>query len=208
MSAASLTVTGAAGTLPANWSTLTQLTDLRISNAPMVNGSLPPEWVSSLRLQRLELRNLSLSGPLLPLSNITTLTSLTLRHLQNVVLPVGGVASLAGNASLSELNLGNISGWSGMPLEANMTDMYPNISRLGLMQLGLVGGIPASWQRLRPQQLKDLYLSHNSLNGTLPSWLASCVGTGYTLDLSYNNFTGVAQLALYLLLSLKRCIMH
>lgn len=186
--------TGAAGTLPANWSTLTQLTDLRISNAPRVNGSLPPEWVGSLRLQRLELRNLSLTGPLLPLSNMTTLTSLTLRHLQNVVLPAGGVAALAGNASLSELNFGNVSGWSGLPVEANLTDMYPNISMLGLMQLGLVGGIPASWQRLRPQQLKGLYLSHNSLNGSLPSWLASRVGRGYTLDLSYNNFTGVAQL--------------
>lgn len=187
-------VTGAAGTLPANWSTLPQLTDLRISNAPKIIGSLPPEWASNLRLQRLELRNMSLAGPLPPLSNMTTLTSLTLRHLQNATLPAGGIAALAGNASLAELVLGDVSGWSGMPLEANLTDMYPNISRLGLLQLGLVGEIPTSWQNLRPQQLKDLYLSHNSLNGTLPSWLASRVGQGYTLDLSYNNFTGGTQL--------------
>jgi hypothetical protein len=186
--------TGAAGALPADWSTLPQLTDLHISNAPKINGSLPPEWASSLRLQRLELRNMSLAGPLPPLSTMTTLTSLTLRHLQNAILPAGGIAALVGNASLSELVVGYVTGWSAMPLEANLTDMYPNISRLGLLQLGLVGEIPTSWQNFRPQQLKDLYLSHNSLNGTLPTWLASRVGRGYTLDLSYNNFTGRTQL--------------
>lgn len=188
--AATIHTVSFAGALPASWSNLTALSELRISNAPSISGPLPTDWVASLKLQRLELSNLSLSVPLSVLSGMPTLTSLTLRHLPNATLPAAGMSDLAVNSSLSDLIVRNVGGWTGMSLDPSIPTRFPNISRLALMQLGLVGSIPASWQSLRPMQLQGLYLSSNSLNGTLPSWLASRLAPGGALDLTYNNFTG------------------
>jgi hypothetical protein len=180
-----------AGPLPASWSNLTQLSDLHITNAPLVTGPVPAEWGAGLKqLQRLELSNMSLTGPLDSLRNMSSLTSLALRFLPGLILPSGGLPALVSNTSLTELTFANVSGWSGLPLDANIPVSYPNISRLGLMGLGLAGTIPTSWQGFRAQQLRNLYLSFNALNGTLPSWLASKVARGFSLDLGSNNFTG------------------
>lgn len=177
-----------AGVLPASWANLTQLNELRISNAPNLTGGVPPEW-ATLRLQQLDLTNLSLSGQLSALSSIPSLTVVALRHMPNATLPAAGLSSVFANTSLAELIIENVGGWVGLGLNASMPVSYPNISRLALVQLGLVGGIPTSWQSFQTQQLKDLDLSRNALNGTLPSWLASRVQSG-SLNLGYNKFVG------------------
>lgn len=179
------------GPLPASWGNLTQLSELRITNAFLVTGPLPAEWGTGLiQIQRLELSNMSLTGPLDSLGNMSSLTSLALRHMPGLMLPSGGLPALVSNTSLTELTVANVSGWNGLPLDANIPTSYPNISRLGLMGLGLAGTIPTSWQSFRAQQLRNLYLSFNGLNGTLPSWLASKVARGFSLDLGSNSFTG------------------
>jgi len=177
-----------AGVLPASWANLTKLNELRISNAPNLTGGLPQEW-ATLRLQQLDLTNLSLSGQLTALSSIPSLAVVALRHMPNATLPAAGPGSLFTNTSLAELVIENVGGWVGTGLDANMPNSYPNISRLALVQLGMVGGIPTSWQSFQPQQLKDLDLSRNALNGTLPSWLASRVQSG-SLNLGHNMFVG------------------
>lgn len=182
-----------AGPLPPSWGNLTQLSELSITDAVLVTGPVPATWTSSLKLQRLELSNLSVSGALAPLGNISTLTSLALRHLPGV-LPPGGLPALVFNASLTDLTVANVSGWTGLTLDPNIPSAYPNISKLALIGLGLVGEVPSSWQSFRLQQLRNLYLSANALNGTLPNWLASKVAKGFGLDLSLNNFAGMCLL--------------
>lgn len=177
--------------LPPSWSNLTQLQELRITNAPGISGPVPAEWgAGGMNLRWLELSNISLSGVLTPIGGLASLTRLSLTQLPAAVLPTVLLA-LVPNASLTELVLRNISGWGGLTLDAvGLPASYPNITRLGLTQLGVVGTIPSTWQGLRPQQLTGLYLGFNSLNGTLPSWLASRFAAGFSLDVRQNRLTG------------------
>lgn len=179
-----------AGNLPASWANMTQLTDLRIVSGPLITGPFPTEWAAgSLKLQRLELNGLGISGPLNAIGNISSITSLTLRSMAAVTLPAT-LTALVPNTSATLINLKGIAGWAGQPLNADIPLTYPNISTLALSQLGLVGSIPASWESFKAQQLKDLYLSQNMLTGMLPSWLGLRIARGFALDVGSNNFTG------------------
>jgi hypothetical protein len=167
---------------------MSRLTKLRITDAPRITGTVPQEWVSTLQLQHLELTNLSLSGPMPPLTS--KLANVTLRHMPGLILPDMGLTGLVPNASLSLLALTNISGWAGTGLPPFLSTVHPNIIRLELVALGLVGTIPTTWQSFNVSQLRDLQLSSNMLTGTLPAWLASRIARGRMLDLAHNNFTG------------------
>lgn len=182
----------AAGVLPPSWSNLTQLTDLRIIAAPAVTGPFHSEW-AFLRLQRLELDKLGLSGPLDVIGNISTLTNLALRALPSATLPAN-LTTLVPNPSATSIAVAAVSGWAGQALDPNLPVTYPNLSTLALAGLGLLGSVPSSWEAFRPKQLSSLQLSTNSLTGTLPGWLGACMARGYTLILGSNNFTG-GQLA-------------
>lgn len=174
--------------LPPSWSNLTQLTDLRITAAPAVTGPFPSEW-AALRLQRLELNTLGVSGPLDVIGSISTLTNLALRTLLSATLPAN-LTTLVPNPSATSIAVAAVSGWTGQALSPDLPVTYPNLSTLALAGLGLVAGVPSSWQAFRPQQLSSLQLSTNSLTGTLPSWLGARMARGYTLNLGNNNFTG------------------
>lgn len=177
------------GNLPLSWGNLAQLSELRITNAPLITGPIPVEWTANLKLQLLELSTLGISGPLDAIANISTVTNLALKSLPSATLQTP-LQFLVPNTSATDIVLRAIAGWGGQMLNANLPSMYPNLSRLGLSELGLVGEIPAAWASFRPQQLTGLYLSGNALNGTLLSWLASRIARGYTIDLGSNQFTG------------------
>jgi hypothetical protein len=178
-----------AGTLPPSWDSLPQLSELRITNAPLITGPLPAEWTANLKLQWLELSALGIFGPLDAIGNISTITNLALRSLPYATLQTP-LESLLPNNSATVIVLRAVAGWGGQMLNANIPSTYPIISMLALSELGLVGEMPAAWASFRPQQLRGLYLSGNALNGTLPTWLASRIARGYTLDLGSNLFTG------------------
>jgi hypothetical protein len=178
-----------AGTLPPGWSSLAQLSELRILNAPQITGPLPTEWTANLKLEWLELSALGISGPLDAVGNISTITNLALESLPYATLQTP-LELLVPNTSATAIVLRAVAGLGGHMLNTNIPFTYPNISRLALSELGLVGEIPATWASFGPQQLTGLYLSGNALNGTLPTWLASRIARGYTLDLGSNQFTG------------------
>ena len=59
-------VSGLSGTLPASWSSLTNLNTLQISNNNNITGALPYAWSNMTALRRLQLSGNALAGPLPP----------------------------------------------------------------------------------------------------------------------------------------------
>lgn len=156
---------------------------------PGITGGLPSSWASNMtQLQRLELANLSLSGPMPSLSGLENLMHLALRHMPQLMLPKTGLA--AANDTLEALLLENVGGLAGLALDPNLPFAYPDLKLLGLIQLNLSGSVPASWQAFEQGQLQQLLLAGNALNGSLPDWLAALMAPGAELDLSSNRFTG------------------
>jgi hypothetical protein len=172
---------------------MTQLVDLRIVNAPGITGTLPASWGAFLQLERLELAGLSLTGPLPVLAGMPSLTSVVLRDMPGLLLPRAGVSALlAAGSGLQELVLHNVGGWQGVVLDGGLAVALPNILHLELVQLGLAGELPSTWEQgFRPKQLRELALAGNALNGSLPVWLVPLVGV--SLDVSANSFTGAAS---------------
>ncbi|XP_054820633.1 leucine-rich repeat protein 1-like [Prosopis cineraria] len=80
------------------------------------------------------------------------------------------------------------------PQQPRLVDLnftaFPNLERLGLYGMGLVGSIPTQIETLR--NLTHLYFFDNNLTGTIPTQIGS-LGSLIHLNLSYNKLTGESQ---------------
>eukprot|EP00884_Botryococcus_braunii_P021292 jgi/Botrbrau1/7847/Bobra.9_2s0024.1 len=146
------------GTLPSSWGNLTQLVYINLSNNSLT-GSLPPSWSRMASLKEVELSYNNLNGSL-P-STWGDLTQLTV-----IRLPVN--KNLSGSLPVT---------WGGMKA----------LQLLDLSDNNCIGTLPSSWGNLT--QLVYIKLGINRLNGSLPpSW--SGMMSLFELDLSYNNLNG------------------
>jgi hypothetical protein len=141
---------------------------------------VPASWVSFNQLEVLKLSNLSLSGALPAIFHMnTTLTNLTIRDMPALQLPNTTIGGMLGSPHrLQALQLRSVGGWQGRALY---------LSYLSFNRLAVVGTVPEEWMNL--PLLQSLSLAGNSLNGSLPFWLAWRVNA--SLDVSRNAFTGV-----------------
>ncbi|KAJ6810697.1 putative inactive receptor kinase [Iris pallida] len=142
----------------------TAVVSLRLPAVGLV-GPIPPATLGRLRsLRVLSLRSNALSGPVpSDFSNLTLLYSL---YLQNNLLSGPFPPELAGLTRLSHLDLAGNNFSGSLPFSVN------NLTRLSTLNLernSFSGPIPS----INIGTLKELNVSYNNLNGSIPETLSS-----------------------------------
>lgn len=171
---------GITGTLPADWSQLRQLRDVRISEIS-ARGSIPSSWGRLTSLVTLDLHDNQLTG-IIP-ARFGALTSMRDLRLSKNRL-VGSIpSSLADMRGLRALFL-----W-GNQLTGRIPQSFAALTSLQTLEVSynlLVGSIPAL------HNLKDLTalaLRDNQLTGTLPGLFSGLLQLT-VLDCQRNKFVG------------------
>jgi serine/threonine protein kinase len=176
LSKVGLTSNNLSGTIPKEFSLLTNLTSLGFYNNTIL-GTIPSGLANLTALSSLDLSRNNLSG-IIPfeLAGLTALSSLSLsiNNLSGTIpSELGGLTALS---SLS-LSLNNLSG----TIPSELGDLTA-LSHLGLSANNLSGTIPSELAGL--VALASLYLQNNRLTGTIP-----------------NEFVGLARLTTFILLA-------
>ncbi|MED6111398.1 hypothetical protein PIB30_051974 [Stylosanthes scabra] len=183
----SLSNNSLSGQIPREIGALVSLLDLYI-DFNQINGSIPSEFQNLINLKTLYLSHNMISGVIPPkLFQLTNLTSLSISNNQ-----LGGnIPSEIGNlASLCDVDL------SYNKLEGLIPSPVLNCFNFGKVDLSnnlLSGNIPSLIG-----YVEKLDLSHNYLNGSVP-FLSTIEGREpalSSLDLSYNNLTGILPIEL------------
>ncbi|GFZ21190.1 leucine-rich repeat (LRR) family protein [Actinidia rufa] len=197
---------------------LSHLQRLNLAFNDFNSSSIPDAFGSFANLTHLNLAYSSFSGPIpSKISLLSKLISLdlssdenylilephhfrmllkNLTQVQELVLNGVNISSVLPNSltnlsSLTNLDLG------GTGLQGNIPNNIFHLPKLQRLLLArnkdlkafnaFTGSIPSTIVEL--QDLEDLYLSYNKLNGTIPSWLSNLSSLSL-LDLSGNAFTG------------------
>ncbi|CAI9279515.1 unnamed protein product [Lactuca saligna] len=172
-----LSANNLSGELPLELNGLTNLTELKLSSNNFT-GKIPNlgTWI---KLQKLEIQGSGLEGPIpASISFLKNLTQLS-------------ISDLDGNSSQYFPDLSNITGMELLIFRScRLTGSIPNflseMSRLRHLDLSfnnLEGDIPD----LKELDLEKMYLTGNSLNGSIPAWINGG-DTTHEIDLSYNKF--------------------
>ncbi|XP_010248399.1 PREDICTED: probable LRR receptor-like serine/threonine-protein kinase At1g53440 [Nelumbo nucifera] len=168
------------GPLPETLGNLKNLTDFRIDGNG-VSGRIPNFIGNWAKLQYLNMQATSLEGPI-P-SAISLLKNLIQLRVTDLNGPEMTFPDLSGMKSMIDLILRNCMIIGQIP--DYIEKVMVNITRLDLSSNKLNGEIPANFQSL--SKLKYLYLTNNSLTGSVPAWI---MDSKKFIDISYNNFTG------------------
>ncbi|KAK1424848.1 hypothetical protein QVD17_20187 [Tagetes erecta] len=173
-----LTANNLTGELPMELNSLTNLTELRLDSNSF-SGKIP-NLGSCTRLETLDIQGSGLQGPI-P-SSISLLKNLTQLAISDLNGEVGSLfPNLSSMTSMSKLVL------RGCKLMGTIPSYISEMSTLRHLDLSfnnLSGDIPD----LSTLQLEKMYLTSNSLNGSVPGWLTREVNNNRKVDLSYNNF--------------------
>ncbi|CAH1416318.1 unnamed protein product [Lactuca virosa] len=186
------------GNIPAELGKLTNLSVLVLS-ANNLTGKLPEELNLLTNLKELRISSNNFSGKIPNLGNCTKLQKL---EIQGSGLEGQIPESLSFLRNITELRISDLSGegshFPNLSRMANMTKLMlrscniigtipgyisqmSNLSHLDLSFNNLNGDIPD----LSEKHVKKIYLTGNSLEGSLPKWIAD----KDLVDLSYNNFS-------------------
>ncbi|CAI9279224.1 unnamed protein product [Lactuca saligna] len=186
------------GTVPAELGNLTNLSVLVLS-ANNFTGKLPEELNRLTNLTELRISSNNFSGKIPNLGNCTKLQKL---EIQGSGLEGQIPETLSFLRKITELRISDLSGegshFPNLSRMANMTKLMlrscniigtipgyisqmSNLSHLDLSFNNLNGDIPD----LSEKHVKKIYLTGNSLEGSLPKWIAD----KDLVDLSYNNFS-------------------
>ncbi|CUG90057.1 GP46-like surface antigen, putative [Bodo saltans] len=195
------------GSLPPQWSSLRQLTSLRL-DVNSLSGSLPDSWGNMSSLKELYLRRNSVVGTL-------PNTWGDMIHLTVLALDQGNTlsgtlpSSWENMSSLQELYLSSIqltgalpSSWGNLSnlvvlalARCNLNGLLPeswgnlwNLTTLTLNNNRLSGSLPSSWQNM--SRLASLILSYNDLNGSLPAEWGHGLTSVTRLSLDNNRLNG------------------
>ncbi|CUG94400.1 GP46-like surface antigen, putative [Bodo saltans] len=169
------------GTLPPEWSSMTQISTLALY-INHLSGSLPSEWSPMTGLTNLQLYSNSLSGSL-P-SAWSSMSSVQLLYLYSNSLSGTLPSSWRNMTSMIDLRLYSNSLSGTLPPEwSSMTQ----ITTLALYSNKLNGSLPSEWSSM--SSLQVLYLNINSLSGSLPGpW--SSMSSLQVLYLYSNSLSG------------------
>lgn len=171
---------GISGTIPADWSRLQQLEDIRISRNS-ITGSIPTSWGNLTNMRVLYLYQNKLRG-FIPAS-FRALTALENLELSMNALS-GTIPDLSSLTKLRVLHLweNKLSG----PIPTSFKALTA-LENLGLSFNGLNGTVPSALSRMRG--LKRLHLSGNpQLGGCLPASLRQQLAGSYSdLAMMYDD---------------------
>eukprot|EP00798_Chlamydomonas_sp_ICE-L_P009167 gene9167-16296_t len=201
--------TGSPTPIPAVLGEVTSLTSLTLGNTLLLTGTLPPEWSSLTNLVELNLSDSNVSGAIPPVwKGLAGLTSIDLssNSLTSSLPPEWsslsnlGALDLAGNSLTSSLpsewsslsNLGALD-LAGNSLSGSLPPAWSSLSNLGALDLAgnsLTNSLPPAWSSL--SNLGALDLAGNSLSGSIPTdWEGPGQAGGMTsittIDLSSNT---------------------
>ncbi|PWA57922.1 putative leucine-rich repeat receptor-like serine/threonine-protein kinase [Artemisia annua] len=163
----------------------------RVLNANNLTGKLPEELNHLTNLIELRLSSNNFSGKI-PNFNLTKLQKLEIQG-SGLEGPIPETIFYLGN--LTELRISDLSGKT-----SQIPDLYymENMTKLMLRGCNITGTIPASISEIRTESakaddleglnLQKLYLTGNSLCGSIPDWIKNR-GDKSEIDLSYNRFS-------------------
>ncbi|KAJ9671369.1 hypothetical protein PVL29_025188 [Vitis rotundifolia] len=177
-----LTANNFTGTIPETFGNLKNLTDVRLDGNTF-SGKIPDFIGNWTQLGRLDMQGTSMDGPI-P-STISLLTNLTQLRISDLNGSSMAFPNLQNLTNMQELVLRNCSITDSIP------DYIGGMASLKTLDLSfnrLSGQVSDTWSL---SKLEYLFLTNNSLSGTLPSWISD---SNQKFDVSYNNFTGPSSL--------------
>jgi Leucine-rich repeat (LRR) protein len=173
-------------TLPATLAQLTELRDFRAYNNRMT-GTLPSGGVfeSMAKLQILYLDNNNFSGNV-PSNFPSSLRELSLFN-NTLTGAIPSFTSPMADLQVLALSLNKLSG--PIPSELMSNVLLPNLRILHLYNNSLSGELPPLQNNngALQLQLRDFFVQHNSLEGSVPPWIYNVSGS---VNLSFNNLSG------------------
>ncbi|KAH7571192.1 hypothetical protein JRO89_XS05G0265800 [Xanthoceras sorbifolium] len=177
------------GSIPASLSNLQSVTTLDLSYNRFV-GAIPEIFVNLTQLSSLVLSGNQLSGPIpSSLSGLSNLYDLDL--FSNNLSGNLETYLFAKLTNLSWLNLSsnNFSGNLEPYIFANLTKLSWLALANNSLSLSSTTKVNSSFEA--PCNLRELYLSHNKIQGKIPKWMGNLgKDNSISLDLSHNFLTG------------------
>lgn len=201
-----LSINNFTGKFPVSVTTLTQLYALNLNDNPLSQSLIPTEIFALKRLNRLQLSNISLAGPISPyIANLTELGLLELSYnyltgtIPKEITKLTKLYDLelydnyltgeipSGFRNLASLRLFDASKNS---LNGTLSELanLNNLQSLHLYTNNISGEIPNEFGEF--QHLADLSLYENNLTGPIPQNLGS-LSDFTTIDVSTNGLTGM-----------------
>ncbi|KAM1101456.1 hypothetical protein ACFX2B_007739 [Malus domestica] len=166
------------GTIPESYGNLKNLTDFRIDGSRL-SGKIPNFIGNWTKLERLDMQGTSLEGPIPSIiSSLKNLTELRISDLN-------GSSPFPNLEDMKDIELVTLRNCSISGIIPNYFGELRKLKTLDLSFNNLTGEIPQTIQRV--DTLDYMFLTNNSLTGEVPTWI---LNSKYSLDLSYNNFTG------------------
>ncbi|KAH7571188.1 hypothetical protein JRO89_XS05G0265400 [Xanthoceras sorbifolium] len=201
------------GSIPASLGNLTKLTDLTISSNNF-NSCIPPSLSNLQSVSTLDLMDNHFVGTIPEIFvNLTQLSSLDLSFNQ-LSGPIPSSLSGLSNLYYLDLSSNNLSGNLETYLFAKLTNLeqldltsnnfsgnlepyiFPNLTKLSWLALANNSLSLSSTTKVNssfeaPCNLRELYLSHNKIQGKIPKWMGNLgKDNSISLDLSHNFLTG------------------
>ncbi|CAN6851850.1 unnamed protein product [Brassica oleracea] len=170
--------TGLAGEIPLSFANLVLLEDVLLNDVDLT-GQTWDSWIATMFYCR-RIRGTSLSGPIpSSFSNLTSLRELGLGDIPNGSISLEFIKDMKSLSTLVFRN-SNLTG----TIPSNIGE-YSSFQHVGLSFNKLHGPIPASLFYLN--QLTNLFLGNNTLNGSLPIQKSQALSN---IDVSYNDLSG------------------
>lgn len=158
-----------AGTIPQSLVNTPSLTEISVSEATNISGSLPgPSYLANSKMTTITLYNLGLTGSISPAwFSIPSLTSMLVSNMPSMnPFELGPFPSADDNlCGLQSLNLGSIQLSGTLP--PALFSICPNLTVLNLHINNVVGAIPNDWSK--SNGALSIKLSANRLTGTIPA---------------------------------------
>ncbi|CAN7122799.1 unnamed protein product [Brassica rapa subsp. narinosa] len=171
--------TGLAGEIPLSFANLVLLEDVLLNDVDLT-GQVPEFIGKWTKLTILRIQGTSLSGPIpSSFSNLTSLRELSLGDIPNGSISLEFIKDMKSLSTLVFRN-SNLTG----TIPSNIEE-YSSLQHVDLSFNKLHGPIPASLFYLN--QLTNLFLGNNTLNGSLPIQKSQALSN---IDVSYNDLSG------------------
>ncbi|KAK2368139.1 Leucine-rich repeat transmembrane protein kinase [Trifolium repens] len=172
------------GPIPEAFGNLKNLTQFRIDGSSL-SGKIPSFIGNWTKIERLDLQGTSMEGPIPPaislLKNLKELRISDLKGQTTTKFP-----DLKDLTRMVRLELRNCLITGPIP---DYIGELESLKTIDLSSNRLTGPIPDSLQDLEFESLNFVFLTNNSLSGTIPGWIVS---NKQNFDLSFNNFTDAA----------------
>ncbi|KAL8140224.1 hypothetical protein V2J09_006245 [Rumex salicifolius] len=169
------------GTIPETFGNLKKLEDFRIDGSTL-SGRIPSFIGNWSNINVLRMQGTNMEGPIPSTVNLMTkIKDLRVSDLRGSSMDF---PDLKGSTDIKYLVLRRCL------ITGSIPEFLGEMEHLKILDLsfnGLTGPIPTNFQKLDKNDLGYMFLTNNSLSGSVPSWV---INSKDRIDISYNFFTG------------------